>query len=111
LQERLIARAQRIDAKFRQELFLDLVRWDVNKSRDALKHIAVPTLLLQSTYVNADLKRVPLQPGITTPWIDAVTGLVPQSEAKVISGTGHFPMIEAGQSVNSEIQNFATHLA
>jgi len=111
LREKLMARAQRISAKFRQELFLDLVRWDGEKSRDTLKHIAVPALLLQSTYINAELKRVPMQSGITTPWMDAVTSLIPQSQAKIIAGTGHFPMIEAGQSVNAEIQKFAAHLA
>jgi pimeloyl-ACP methyl ester carboxylesterase len=111
LQERLTARAQRVDAEFRRKLFLDLIRWDLDESRDALAHIAVPTLLLQSTYVNTDLKRVPLQPGMTTPWMDAVASLVPQSQAKIIAGAGHFPMIEAGQSVNAEIRKFAAHFA
>jgi pimeloyl-ACP methyl ester carboxylesterase len=110
LRERLAARAQRIGAKFREELFLDLVRWDLEKSRDSLKHITIPTLLLQSTYIDANLKRAPLQSGITTPWMDAVASAIPKLEIKLILGTGHFPMIEAGQSVNDEIQKFAAHL-
>ena len=30
LRERFIARAQGLDARFREELFLDFVRWDAN---------------------------------------------------------------------------------
>jgi GNAT superfamily N-acetyltransferase len=39
----------------------------LTKARDALKQIAVPVLVLQSTYINSDLKRVSPQPGMTTP--------------------------------------------
>jgi len=60
LRERLIARAQAVNARFREELFLDLVRWDATKLRDALRRINVPTLVLQSTFMGSDLKRVSL---------------------------------------------------
>ena len=39
LRDRLVARAQKVDRKFREELFVDLIRWDVTKSKDALKQI------------------------------------------------------------------------
>jgi pimeloyl-ACP methyl ester carboxylesterase len=110
LRERLIARAQNLDARFREELFLDLVRWDVSKVRNALRPITVPALVLQSTHINADLKRVPLPVGVTTPWMDAVASLVPKSQAKIIPNAGHFTMIEAAQAVNNAIREFATHL-
>jgi pimeloyl-ACP methyl ester carboxylesterase len=110
LRERLIARAQSLDARFREELFLALVRWDVTKVKDALKRITVPALVLQSTYINPDLKRVALQVGMTTPWMDAVASLVPKSQAKIIPNAGHFSMIEAAQAVNNAIWEFATHL-
>src|SRR5829696_678234 len=44
VRERVIARAQDLDAGFREDLFLDLVRWDATKLRDALRRINVPTL-------------------------------------------------------------------
>jgi pimeloyl-ACP methyl ester carboxylesterase len=88
-------------------LFSDLIRWDLSKGKEALKQITVPALVLQSTFINTDLKRVPLQAGMTTPWMDAVASLVPKSQAKVISGPGHFAMIEAAQAVTDEIQKFA----
>ena len=111
LRERVIARAQGLDARFREELFLDVVRWDATKLRDALRRISVPTLVLQSTYMDADLKRVSLSAGMTTPWMDAVASLVQNSQARVIPNAGHMTMIEAAQAVNNAIQEFAAHVA
>jgi len=111
LRERLIARAQGLNARFREELFLDLVRWDATKLRDALRRISVPALVLQSTYMNSDLKRVSLPLGMTTPWMNAVASLVQNSHARVIPNAGHMTMIEAAQTVNDAIQEFAAHIA
>jgi pimeloyl-ACP methyl ester carboxylesterase len=111
LRERLVARAQGVNAGFREELFLDLVRWDQYNAKDVLKRITIPALVLQSTFLDADLKRAPIRAGMTTPWMDLVASLVQKSEAKIIPGAGHFAMIEAAPAVNHEIQTFATHLA
>jgi pimeloyl-ACP methyl ester carboxylesterase len=111
LRERLVARAQGVDPGLREELFVDLVRWDLTKAREALKQIKVPALVLQSTFINPELKRVPMQAGMTTPFMDAVAASVPNSEAKTVTGSGHFAMIEAAPSVNDEIGRFAARLA
>jgi pimeloyl-ACP methyl ester carboxylesterase len=110
LRERLVARAQAVDPSFREELFVDLVRWDLTKAKDALKQIKVPALVLQSTFINPELKRVPMQPGMTTPFMDAVAAAVPNSEAQIVTGSGHFAMIEAAPAVNDAIGKFATRL-
>lgn len=107
LRERLIARAQGLNARFREELFLDVVRWDAIKLKDALRRISVPTLVLQSTYMQSDLKRVSLSVGMTTPWMNTVASLVQKSQARVIPNAGHMTMIEAAQAVNNAIQEFA----
>jgi pimeloyl-ACP methyl ester carboxylesterase len=111
LRERLLARAQGVDAALREELFVDLVRWDLTKAKDALKQIKVPALVLQATFINAELKRVPMQAGMTTPFMDAVASAVPASQAKIVTGSGHFAMIEAAPSVNDEIATFAARVA
>jgi pimeloyl-ACP methyl ester carboxylesterase len=111
LRERLVARAQSVDAGLREELFVDLVRWDLTKAREALKQITVPALVLQSTFINPELKRVPMQAGMTTPFMDAVAGSVAKSEAKIVTGSGHFAMLEAAPAVNDEIGKFASRLA
>jgi pimeloyl-ACP methyl ester carboxylesterase len=68
-------------------------------------------LVLQSTYINSELKRVPLQPGMTTQWMDAVTENVLKSQAKVVPNAGHFTMIDAAQMVSEEIGKFAAAVA
>ena len=111
LRERLVARAKGVNASFREELFLDLIRWDQDNAKDLLKRITIPALVLQSTFFNSDLKRAPIRAGMTTPWMDLVASLVQNSEAKIIPGAGHFAMIEAAPAVNDEIWAFAAHLA
>ena len=111
LRQRLVARAKSVDGGFREALFLDTIHWDVEKAKSALRQTTVPVLVLQSTYINSELKRVPLQAGMMTPWIDAVASLVAHSETKIVPGAGHFAMIEAAQDVNDEIEKFARHLA
>jgi pimeloyl-ACP methyl ester carboxylesterase len=68
-------------------------------------------LVLQSTCFNSEFKRVPLQPGKTTPWMDAIAVSVPKSQAKVVPNAGHFTMIDAAQRVSEEIGKFAAAAA
>jgi pimeloyl-ACP methyl ester carboxylesterase len=111
VRERIVARAKKVDPLLREELFVDLVRWDLTKGRDALKQITVPVLVLQSTSFNNELKRVPLKPGKTTPWMDAITTSVPKSQSKVVPNVGHFCMIDAAPMVSEEIGKFAAAVA
>ena len=67
--------------------------------------------MLQSTYVDSNLKRVPLRAGMTTRWMDAIASSVAKSEAKIVPNAGHFAMIEGAQIVNAEIGKFAARLA
>jgi pimeloyl-ACP methyl ester carboxylesterase len=107
LKQRIVTRATSIDAKFREELFVNLVRWDLTKSRDGLKQLNVPALVLQATYINSELKRAPIQAGMATPWMDAVAQLAAKSEARIIPNSGHFAMIDAAQATSDEIGKFA----
>lgn len=109
--ERIVARALRIDPGFRRELLLQLVRWEFANGDAAMRGVAVPVLALQSTYFGTDVKRAPLPPGMTTPWMDMVAALIPQSEMKIIPGVGHFSMIEAAPAVNAEIAKFAARFS
>lgn len=111
VRESMVARAKKVDPLLREELFVDMVRWDLTKTREALKQITTPVLVLQSTYFNNELKRVSLKPGMTTPWMDAIAASVPKSQAKVVPNAGHFTMIDAADRVNEEISKFAAALA
>jgi pimeloyl-ACP methyl ester carboxylesterase len=111
LNKRIVARAKKVDPKLREELFVDMIRWDLTRASDALKQITVPVLVLQSTYFNSELKRVPLQEGMTTPWMDSVAVRVPKSQAKVVPNAGHFAIIEAARTISGEIGKFSAEVA
>jgi pimeloyl-ACP methyl ester carboxylesterase len=111
LRERILARALELDPIFGRDLYLEAVGWDPLRGKDTLKQIAVPVLVLQATEVNSEFQRRPLQPGMSTPFMETVTSLVPRSEARIIPGSGHFPMIEAAGAVNEAIRDFATRVA
>ena len=111
IRQHIVRRARSLDPAFCKELLLQLVRWDIGKGNAALKQIAVPVLALQSTYIGPDLKRATLQPGMLSPWLDLITGFVPNAETDIIPGVGHFSMIEAAPAVNAGIAKFAANLA
>jgi hypothetical protein len=54
---------------------------------------------------------VPMQAGTTTPFMDAVASSVAKSEARIVTGVGHFAMIEAAPSVTDEVGKFAARVA
>jgi pimeloyl-ACP methyl ester carboxylesterase len=111
LRARLIERAQNLNARFREKLFLDLIRWEAIELRNALKKIGVPALVIQSTNLNSDLRRVSIEMGMTTAWMNAVASSVQNSHARVIPNAGHMTMIEAPQGVNDAIKEFAARIA
>jgi pimeloyl-ACP methyl ester carboxylesterase len=111
LKERILGRVRKLDNKFGRDLYLEAVARDPARGKDRLRQIAVPVVVLQSTYVNSEFKRMPLQPGMTTPFIELLANLVKESEARVITGCGHFCTIEAADAVNRAIHEFATRIS
>lgn len=81
--------------------------WDAAHMDDALGAVRAPLLLIQSTVVDAQHNRVPLQPGQSTPWIDRVRAGVPAARVEIIPGVGYFTMHEAGDRVTGLIAEFA----
>lgn len=82
-------------------LFPRLVRWDGERMPQALAAVRVPLLVIQSTYLNAQRRRVAINPGETTPWLDLVRQRVPQARIEIVPGVGHFPQLEAPERVNN----------
>lgn len=104
---RVMARLTRMDPAFGKALYLEAVRWDPARSVDTLREMDVPSLVIQSTYIDGALKRQPLNLGMTTPFMDVVRDLVKDSDARVIPGVGHFTMFDAPQAINRELRKFA----
>ena len=96
-----------IKMDFARELWFNLVRWDASRFRALLSNIDVPLLLIQSTFLDPDLKRMSLAPGQITPWMDEVAKAVQGVSMKVVPGVGHFTMLEAPQQTNDAIAQFA----
>lgn len=97
----IVERALRLPEAIGAALFPRLVRWDAENMARALAAVRVPLLVIQSTYLNAERKRVSLKPGDTSPWLDLVRRLAPQARIEIVPGVGHFPQLEAAREVNN----------
>lgn len=106
LKERILNRALALQEEIGATLQPQLVGWDARHMDTALSRIAVPLLVLQSTDINADRVRVPLQSGATTSWFELIRQHVPKAQIEIVSGVGHFPMLEAPGVVNQAIAGF-----
>ena len=111
LREQVLARIGQLDARFATDLYLEAVGWDALRGRETLRAIKVPTLVLQSSYNDAQLKRQPLLPGMKTPFMTLVAETLVDADIKAILGCGHFTPIEAADQVNREIRAFTKRIS
>lgn len=95
----IIERAVRLPASVGAALFPRMARWDAENMERALAAVKVPLLVIQSTYLNAERKRVAIKEGETTPWLDMVRRHAPHAQIKIIPGMGHFPQLESPERV------------
>ena len=103
----IVARAKRLPAEIGAALFPAMVRWDAERLDAALEAVRAPLLVIQSTTIGAERKRIPLRAGETTPWLDLVRSRVPTARIEVLPGVGHFAQIEAAERVNALIAALA----
>lgn len=96
----IIERAAKLPASVGAALFPRMARWDAENMERALAAVKVPLLVIQSTYLNAERKRVAIKEGETTPWLDMVRRHAPQAQIELVTGVGHFPQLEAPEQVN-----------
>lgn len=95
-----IERAMRLPASIGSALYPDIGRWDAAHMEQALAAAKVPLLIVQTTTVNAEGRRVALKAGETTPWLDLVRRHTPLAQIAIIPGVGHFPQLEVPEQVN-----------
>ena len=74
--EPIVARALARRPEIAGALFADIGRWDAEKMDAALDRIAVPLMLIQSTYQDEKRQRRSLQAGQTSPYLDMVKARV-----------------------------------
>ena len=102
--EAIITRAVSSSAAFGAELWPRMARWDAAMMESALAAVRGRILAIQSTTRGADLKRSPLEPGETSPWLELLKSY--GAKIEIIPDTGHFTQLEAPQRVNQRIAEF-----
>lgn len=103
----ICGRALRLPAAVGRALMTDLAGWDASEVENALDMVGVPLLAIQSTTMGTALKRVPLTPGQSSPWVDLIRTHVPDAAVAILPGPGHFPQIELADEVTALIAGFA----
>ena len=96
----IVERAMRLPEAVGARLFPRMVHWDAANMERALAAVKVPMLVIQSTYLNAERKRVAIKPGESTPWLELVRRQAPRARVEIVPGVGHFPQLEAPEQVN-----------
>jgi pimeloyl-ACP methyl ester carboxylesterase len=110
LRDRIIRRAEALSERVGAELLPNFIGWDARAMDRALSGITVRLLVIQSTYINTGLVRVPLEPGISTPWLELVLRQMPGARIEIVPGVGHFTMLEAPETVNTLLARFLAGL-
>jgi pimeloyl-ACP methyl ester carboxylesterase len=110
LQQRLVERALALPEAIGAALIPRFIAWDARSLEAALAQVAVPLLVIQSTYVNPERVRVPLAPGASSPWLELIRRSVPTAQIAVVGGAGHFVMVEQPQAVNRRLEAFVGRL-
>jgi pimeloyl-ACP methyl ester carboxylesterase len=110
VRERIVGRALALPEAIGAALIPRFIVWDARSLDAALAQIAVPLLVIQSTYTNPQRVRVPLEPGASSPWLELVRQAVPAAQIDVVSGAGHFVMIEKPHAVNQRLERFVAGL-
>lgn len=111
VRERIVGRALALPEPIGAALIPRFIGWDARSLEAALAKVAVPLLVIQSTYTNPERVRAPLEPGASSPWLDLIRQSVPAAQIEVVSGAGHFVMVEQPHAVNQRLETFVTRLA
>ncbi len=102
--EAIVARAVRSSREFGPHLWPAMARWDLQQMEAALAAVRSPLMAIQSTTRGADLRRSPMKPGDSNPYLDLLKSK--GARVEIVPDTGHFTMLEAPAPVNRLIAEF-----
>ena len=85
-------------AEIGSALWPRMARWDAMYLDQVLAGLKAPLLAIQSTYLNAERKRLPLEKGQSSPWLDLLKAQKKGFKIEVVPGVGHFTQLEAART-------------
>jgi pimeloyl-ACP methyl ester carboxylesterase len=106
--EAALARMKRMPAETGIALWTSMVRWDATQLDAALAAVRAPLMAIQSTWINAERKRLPLKEGESSPWLDLLRSRASNPRIEVIPAVGHFTQLEAPAAVNRLLAEFSS---
>ena len=83
----IVERALRFPTGLGRTLMTDLAGWDAREMESALDSVDVPVLAIQSTTLDTARRRVSLEPGLNSPWLELVSAHVPSAGSRCCTGT------------------------
>ena len=107
LSRAIVARALRLPTENGAALWPRSARWDAARMDEALASLRVPLMAIQSTYFTAERKRLQLAAGQSSAWLNLLRQKVPAVRIEIVAGAGHFPQLEAAETVNRLLAGFA----
>ena len=91
LAKAIIERGLRFPTGLGRTLMTDLAGWDAREMESALDSVDVPLLAIQSTTLDTARRRVSLEPGLSSLWLELVSAHVPSASIEMLHGYSHFP--------------------
>lgn len=110
LVERATRRALAMDPVLTPGLLADLAAWDAAHLERSVRSAAVPLMAIQSTSVDAQRRRVILEPGQDADFTALLRRWSPAARIELLPGLGHFTMNEDPVAVNALIASFIESL-
>lgn len=104
----IVERALRTSAAFGADLWVRMARWSAVMHDAALDAVRAPLLAIQSTMLDAAMRRVAMREGETNPWLESLKDR--GARVEIVPDTGHFTMLEAPERVNELIGAFVARL-
>ena len=104
----IVERALRTSAAFGADLWVRMARWSAAMHDAALDAVRAPLLAIQSTMLDAGMRRVAMREGDTSPWLESLKER--GARVEIVPDTGHFTMLEAPERVNRLIERFLAGL-
>jgi len=102
----IVQRALARDPDICGPLFADIGRYDAENMDRVVSSLKVPLLAIQTTMTAPDGKRVSMEAGATSPYLDFLRRAKADVLVEVIPDTGHFPQLERPAETNAIIETF-----